>query len=112
MAHLTDEQIVDALDGHPTYAAHLSACGACAAKADELRETLRAVTSVDAPEPSPLFWTAFAARIDDAIDAPPPRRTWWAAPGLAWLGVAAAVMLAATVMIGQLDRDHAVPQAA
>jgi hypothetical protein len=112
MAHLTDEQIVDALDGHATYAAHLSACGACAAKIDALRETLGTVASIEAPEPSPLFWTSLAARINDAIDAPPPRHPWWAAPGLAWLGVAAAVVLAAALMVVQLDRDHAVPQVA
>lgn len=99
MAHLTDEQAAAAALGEhdPAHAAHLAACGACAARVDGFRATLREVAGVDVPEPSPLFWTSFGARVAEAIDAPPPRRAWWAAPGLAWAGVAAAVILVVAV---------------
>ena len=98
MAHLTDEQAAAAALGEhdPAHAAHLAACGACAARVDGFRATLREVAGVDVPEPSPLFWTSFGARVAEAIDAPP-RRAWWAAPGLAWAGVAAAVILVVAV---------------
>lgn len=99
MAHLTDEQAAAAALGEhdPTRADHLAACAACAARVDGFRDTLREVAGVDIPEPSPLFWASFGARVGEAIDAPPARRAWWVAPGLAWVGVAAAVILVVAV---------------
>ena len=105
MAHLTDEQAAAAARGEhdPAHAAHLAACGACAARVDGFRETLREVAGVDVPEPSPLFWTSFGARVSEAIDAPAPRRAWWAAPGLAWAGIAGAAIL--VVAVASMSRE-------
>jgi len=98
MTHLTDQQIADALGGDPASAAHVAACPACAAKVDALRDALRDVTDVDVPEPSPLFWAGFAARVNEAIDTAPPRRSWWGNPGFAWATIAAALLVVAAVV--------------
>jgi hypothetical protein len=99
MAHLNDEQIGEALAGEPTSAAHVAACPECAAKLSALRDTLRDVTDVPVPEPSPLFWTGFAARVNEAIDAPPPAHRWWGSPRLVWATLAAAVLVVAAILL-------------
>ena len=98
MTHLTEQQIVDALGNDPASAAHLAACRACAAKVEALRDTLRDVTDVDVPEPSPLFWPGFAARVHEAIDTAPPERAWWGSPGFVWATIAVAMLVVAAVV--------------
>lgn len=103
MTHLTDEQLVDAADGAPGLSAHLAHCRTCAEKVEALRRTLAVVRSDDAPEPSPLFWDGFAARVGSAIDAPvsqAPARlfaTWrWALIAAALLVVVVGLQFAAS----------------
>ena len=61
---------------------------------DEIDAVLREVADIDVPEPSPLFWDHFGARVNRAIDAAPATRPWWRSPGYAWLAVAAALFIA------------------
>lgn len=98
MTHLTDEQIVDAMDGSllPAAAAHVSACAACASKVGEARNAFREAAGLDVPDPSPLFWQHFAERVNAAIDHPPvasgwgwPRVAGWATAVLLVIGVIA-----------------------
>ena len=71
--HLTPEQVVDAAEAarDASVAAHLAACAACRTKVAELRETMASllVEDVGVPEPSPLFWDHFQARVADAVEA-------------------------------------------
>jgi hypothetical protein len=71
--HLTAEQVVDAAEAaqDASVAAHLAACAACQTKVAELRETMASVLveDVGVPEPSPLFWDHFQARVVDAVEA-------------------------------------------
>jgi hypothetical protein len=60
---------------------------------DHIDTLIQDVSAVDVPEPSPLFWTHFAARVNAAIDAAP-ARAWWQMPAVwAWTTVAALVLL-------------------
>jgi hypothetical protein len=63
---------------------------------EQIDALFQEVVRLDVPEPSPLFWDHFAARVNAAIDAPPPRR-WWQAPAVfAW--TAAAMVVLASVL--------------
>jgi hypothetical protein len=106
MRHLTSEQLVDVAEGVRTEPSmpHLQSCAACRAKLAELRTTLSAAGDVDVPEPSPLFWDHFSARVHEAVEAERANGTmafgrwpaWRTVP--LWLGSLAAVLLAIVMM--------------
>jgi hypothetical protein len=95
--HLRDDQLVDAVDGRHDagIAAHLAECATCDARVRELRSMLQTVATDDVPEPSPLFWEHFPARVSRAIDAAPEPRGWGISPRW-WWGSGAVV---ATIVI-------------
>jgi hypothetical protein len=71
MRHLTTEQLIDLAEGvrPESSAPHLRSCETCRDKLLELRTTLFAAGSVNVPQPSPLFWDHFSARVHDAVEA-------------------------------------------
>jgi hypothetical protein len=71
MGHLTPEQLIDLAEGArpESSAPHLRSCERCMAKLAELQATLSAAASVEVPEPSPLFWDHFSARVHEAVEA-------------------------------------------
>jgi hypothetical protein len=80
MRHLARAELVDSLDGllPPDRAAHLEACARCREEAHELSEVLRNAGGIAVPDPSPLFWDHFSARVSEAVAAtPPPRAAAW-----------------------------------
>lgn len=81
MKHLSESEIVDLLDGAlaPARMAHLDGCDACRTTADGLRAVLERSADVAIPEPSPLFWEHFSARVREDV------RSADAVP-LGWLG--------------------------
>ena len=63
---------------------------------------MSAAIDVDAPEPSPLFWDHFSARVRDAVAAEgAPRRSFWSWPRLA--RPAAAVAMAGVILAVALN---------
>jgi hypothetical protein len=67
-------------------------------------DLLTELRAVDVPEPSPLFWDHFSARVREAIDeepAPSRRSAMW--PRLAWAGALAAVVVAAVITSGRVS---------
>ncbi|MGE3276243.1 MAG: hypothetical protein AB7O67_14110 [Vicinamibacterales bacterium] len=79
MTHLTPDEFVDAVEG--TLAAdrqaHLAACTPCRRQVEELAALLGEAADAPVPEPSPLFWDQFSARVRQAIDLEPqPARGW------------------------------------
>jgi hypothetical protein len=122
MSHLSPETFVDLLDGSLSEAsvAHLGACQACRQQLAELRATWQAAEALDAPEPSPLFWDHFSARVHEAVSTEPLRtRGWWS--GAEWriavMAGAAAAVLAVAATIGPLrpgdvSRGTAAPERA
>ncbi len=98
-SHLDPEELIAAIDGDldPARQAHADACDTCrAAIADVQRSIETAQIAVDVPEPSPLFWDYFSARVRDATRGgrAPEEDRWWTA---AWKPLLAGG-LAATVI--------------
>ena len=56
--------------GSPAVDEHLRACGECAAKLTELRQTMSLLDEWRAPEPSPYFDARLRARLRDEAEAP------------------------------------------
>jgi hypothetical protein len=69
--HLKADELVDLAEGArpESSAPHLAACPHCRTQLAELRAMMSAVTDVDVPEPSPLFWDHFSRRVHDAVAA-------------------------------------------
>jgi hypothetical protein len=100
MTHLRDSEFIDFADGSlpPSRAAHLETCAACRTEAEEMAAMLRSASDVDVPEPSPLFWDHFSARVSDAVSGEAPGTAEsWSARGVRLLmpfAVMAAVVIA------------------
>lgn len=69
--HLTPREFVNLAEGAraESDAPHLQACDACRRRLGELRRMISAAAEVEAPEPSPLFWEHFSARVRVAVAA-------------------------------------------
>ena len=74
MSHLSPSEFVDLADGTlpAERAAHVDRCDGCRAQADAVRDALR-LADAPVPEPSPLFWDHFSARVREAVAAAPQR---------------------------------------
>jgi hypothetical protein len=113
MNHLSASEFADLADGTlPRHrAAHVHGCDACRAQAATVRDALTVVEgSADVPEPSPLFWDHFSARVREAVADSAQRRTF--ASGFRWRQpIAAAAVLALVVSAIFLIRDARTPPA-
>jgi len=76
--HLTPEELIDIAEGTRREPSHLGACDLCRRRVADLRAAMSIAAGVDVPEPSPLFWSHFYARVRDAV-AGEPARTGWSA---------------------------------
>ena len=111
MGHLSSADFVDLLDGvrSDASAQHLSECDRCRREIARLREVMAAATSIEVPEPSPLFWDHLSARVQEAVAQEVPGAGQWRGRaslfGGWWIraaaGVAAcALVIAAAVTLG------------
>jgi len=108
MSHLSPEELLDLAEAARPEAAsgsasHLAACAACRDSLADLREALQLVEPMDAdvPEPSPLFWEHFSARVRMAIEAAP-QPSWterWLSWKVVWLPAAACLVLLTTAIM-------------
>lgn len=99
MTHLSTGELVDALEGtlDEERASHLTVCDTCREQTDALRPVMNAAAAVRVPEPSPLFWDHFSARVRAAVNTEPaPSSSWWRRPAM---GVAAAAAAAVLVVV-------------
>jgi hypothetical protein len=98
MNHLTDSEFVDLIDQSlpPARIRHIEECVDCRAQAESLRETLLQAADAPVPEPSPLFWDHFAARVRETVDSSSPTASnsfgWLHHHGLRW-GIAGSVLV-------------------
>jgi hypothetical protein len=122
MKHLTDAEFVDLVDadaghraGPPRESAHgrlpadrlrhVETCDACRTQVDLLRAALAETLTVPPPEPSPLFWDFFSARVSEAIRGESPGRrdtpagSWWHRRRLAAWATAAPIAIGLTLTI-------------
>jgi hypothetical protein len=107
--HLRDAEFVDFADGTlpAARAAHVDACAECRAQADAVAAALREVSAIDMPEPSPLFWDHFSARVREQVaHETPDRAGWWASAGVRALMplLAALAIVIAIVSVTMLPR--------
>ena len=118
MAHLTNIDLVDATEPEvpPRVAAHLAECDRCRRRVADLSATRLLAGDVDEPEPSPLFWPLFAARVSAAVrdDAGNHDRRWWAVPAPRWkwaaaAGAAALLIVSAAVALQRAPGTPAAP---
>jgi hypothetical protein len=79
--HLIPDEVFAAADGglEPARLEHLVACDRCRAAVDDARAFLARLSAVEVPEPSPLFWDHFSARVKSATRAEPVAGplAWW-----------------------------------
>jgi hypothetical protein len=110
MRHLHSDELIDLAEGTrlESSAPHLRSCEACRGQLTELRAMMSAAAQAEVPEPSPLFWEHFSARVRDAVAADGGRRRgalfglfgWSSSSVLMPLSVGgcAAVLVAAALM--------------
>lgn len=109
MKHLNRAELVDFIETSSLLPAerarHVSTCKHCHAEADALRSTRALATTDEIPEPSPLFWDHFSARVADAVRDEEPGRDggaatgWRRSPFATWAAVATmAVLVMMTVV--------------
>ena len=109
MRHLTDTEFVDLIEDAGRLPAdrrrHAAACESCRAQADALGTVLAQTASDELPEPSPLYWDHFSARVSEAVrgESPAPAPPAWGqgfrSPLAAWAAAAAmAVLIMMTVV--------------
>jgi hypothetical protein len=67
MSHLSQDELLEAAEGRAGRREHVEACPSCRTKVDELVAVLREAAAVEVPEPSPLFWRHFSARVSEAV---------------------------------------------
>jgi hypothetical protein len=107
MNHLTHTEFVDLIEDPALLPAdrrrHAAACDACRVQAAALGDALARTAADEMPEPSPLFWDHFSARVSaavrDEVPAPPPWVQRFRRPLVAWTAAAAmAVLIMMTVV--------------
>jgi hypothetical protein len=114
---LTELELVDLAEGTrpESSAPHLTSCDRCRQQLLEMRSLMSDAMGVEVPEPSPLFWDHFSARVRDAVavERQAPRR-WWHDVALRkrFLVPASAVALAALVIVSALTSRLLAPQPA
>ena len=103
------ERLIDLATGLPTepqVEAHLRACGACAGRLREMRQTMALLDEWKAPEPSPYFDTRLQARLREEAARPRGWMQWFRKPALA------AVVAVLLVLGGTLYTTGRHPQSA
>lgn len=107
-AHLSPEDFVAALERTPDgpAAAHLESCITCRDALASLRASWHEVADAEVPEPSPLFWDHFAARVRGATGDLTPVVSPWSTPRLIWMaGTAAAVLVLIAGLVWRVTPD-------
>jgi hypothetical protein len=115
MRHFTPEQLIALAEDAGTKLSesqtrHLDQCAECRHQVADLRATMVAVEDATVPEPSPLFWDHFSARVRDAVAAEPnlpplgPEPWAWFRTKTLWLGAAIVAALVVAVIV-RIDRS-------
>jgi hypothetical protein len=109
MTHLTSDELIDAMEGllADDRQAHLDACETCRQQLADLSGVLGEAKQASVPEPSPMFWQHFTARVNTAIDADEAAGgawpTWLRWQVLLPLGAVAMIILALMISVPKQD---------
>jgi len=108
VTHLTPEEFVDAAEETlpAERRAHLEACEACRGEVARLAALLREARELPVPEPSPMFWDHFSARVREAVAGQPQAPRGWSG-WLRWpvLLPAGALALLVLALVSPLSRQ-------
>ena len=106
MTHLSETEFVDLLEGTlpDDRARHADNCAMCRTQIDHLRTALASGIEASVPEPSPLFWEHFAARVQGGLGSADAGRSGWWAAILSMRALTAAGAIAAIVLIAVISR--------
>lgn len=101
--HLVAHELVDALDGtlDSRRQGHVASCPTCSEQVEALRAIAGDVAAIDVPEPPAFFWNQLSARVRAAVaeeQLPGPWSLAWRRWGQPALAIAAAVVIAGTVV--------------
>lgn len=115
MKHFSPTEFVDFAEGTlaPARAAHAEGCDDCRAQGALVRDAMHLAAASDIPEPSPLFWEHFSARVREGVAAHAPRTVWSWLGGREWMRLAAAIAIViavvSTVWLGRDAQRSRVP---
>jgi hypothetical protein len=109
MTHLKPDELIDAAEERLSgdRRRHLDACDLCRTQVADLTSALGEAGEVGIPEPSPLFWEHFSARVRAAIDAEPapgPWHRWLQLPRAARVVCVALPLLVLVLFVPRLVR--------
>jgi hypothetical protein len=106
MNHLSDAEFVDLIESGSALPAerarHVERCDRCRTEAETLR-SMRIIASRDAvPDPSPLFWDHFSARVVEQVrnePLPAPSAGWTTRPFATWAAAGTIAVLLITTAL-------------
>lgn len=113
MKHLSEERLVELLEGGSSETDHLETCTACRERFDALRKTWGLLRDDPIPEPSPLFWQHFSERVRLAIDGEsvdvrravePQSVTGWMQRRWQWVAAGAVAVLVGALVVWSSQR--------
>jgi hypothetical protein len=108
MNHLTHDEVLGAAESprvQSAQARHLAECASCREAVESLRAVLARAAEDRLPEPSPLFWDHFSARVSEAVrdEASSRESSSWLPrlrrPLTTWAMVAAALVLVLVTVV-------------
>jgi hypothetical protein len=105
--HLSAAELLDLAEGAADERSypHLASCDDCRGELADARAAIALARSVDAPEPSPLFWDHLSARIHDAVAADRSSSSAQRTPWVPWrLAVPLGAAMIVAVALGVLPR--------
>ncbi len=106
MKHLSEAEFVDLIESSPALpvdrALHVETCARCREEAEMIRAMRSLAAADETPEPSPLFWDHFSARVAEEVRREPSLASmgrWTLVPFAKWAAVAAVVMLLISTVV-------------
>ena len=104
--HLTRAEFVDLIDSAASLPAdrarHVERCAQCREQAEILGAMRRLAAADETPEPSPLFWDHFSARVSEQLHREPlpaPRARWSPVPFATWAAAGMVLLLLITTAV-------------
>ena len=115
--HLSRAEFVDVIESSPAVtperAQHLEHCEQCRERVATLRSVRSMATADDMPEPSPLFWDHFSARVAAQLRSEPaPARSprWSPVPFATWAVAGVVIVLLISTIVWRTTLHAPSPQ--
>ena len=108
MKHLSEEALVDLIEGGTAGLDHVETCVMCRGRVQTMRQMMGLLQDDRVPEPSPLFWAYLSKRISRALSEESlPTRHRWTVPRWSWGLAAIAAIVIAVLIVGPMRKRPA-----